>query len=861
MIKMTFNKTLLWLLVVSVFYSLASFASAQTDNTEIIELVAQQNTITADDLKFTKFQSCEEMETVLEDYIKDNFKNQRWWYYRWGGITGGPMPVMMLDDVALESSDAIAAPMAEKSVVGNDAGWWVNTSATSSTTNFSTTNTQVTGIDEADIIKSDGEYLYYYNQKEATINIIKTPLDIASSNVDLRRADAIANIRLPDRFYGIQLYLQWDNLVIIANRRRDNYDWWLLNNGNQVDVIVYDISNKSKPKLSRFTELDGNYNDSRLIWDKLYIVNQLYMDRYRPMQYWDDIEDVELTQDDINPKNIDIAYTKNSDKKNLQIGNDVFPYHVSVNRADCNDVYYILPTKDSIDEFGLHPRFTTVNIIDLASTENTPETTTTFGSTQTIHMATDNLYLTDSFYVPGDSWSCPPNARCIMPSFRGWQEHTLIHKLNVKDSGVIYQDSTLVNGSPLTQYSMDQWPKGNFRILTRTRQPELSTHLSILNSNLSLVWSLPDIEPGEEFKSSRYIWDKLYLVTFERTDPLFAIDMADSTNPEILGELVIPWFSTYLHPYGTLTNGVQYLLGLGRDTDLNQRWWVNQEWIKLDLYKIDYNTKDAEGHIAITQEYSETRWWQWSQSEAVHNPRMFVRDDERNTLVLPLHLQEQEEWNETCQSETDPEGNIIREECRNDGRNVTTFVGMKAFNVTPENGIIETHSFDYKDLYKQDNELYNNGWYNTRSLMPRVWYVGDVLYQVNGSFAHFVNMYSDNTSAYIPLDDNDLNFQIDTRPWWSSDSNFEISAMSVTKCLWDAWRTLYTAQDCRYCEPQAEVFEDYFAKLDVVWCDQEWNQDECSDADIIAYPTWSNGDNSYQWYHDLESLAELANCS
>ena len=141
------------------------------------------------------------------------------------------------------------------------------------------------------------------------------------------------------------------------------------------------------------------------------------MDRYRPMQNWDDIDDVELTQDDIHPKNIDIAYTKTDDKKNLKIGDDVFPYHVSINQADCNDIYYILPTKDSIEQFGLHPRFTTVNIIDLATTEIAPETTTTFGSTQTIHMATDNLYLTDSFYVPGESWSCPPSARCAMPSF------------------------------------------------------------------------------------------------------------------------------------------------------------------------------------------------------------------------------------------------------------------------------------------------------------------------------------------------------------------------------------------------------------------------------------------------------------
>lgn len=88
----------------------------------------------------------------------------------------------------------------------------------------------------------------------------------------------------------------------------------------------------------------------------------------------------------------------------------------------------------------------------------------------------------------------------------------------------------------------------------------MATHLSILDPDLNLIGGVQNIEPGEEFKSSRYIGDKLYLVTFERTDPLFAIDMADPTDPQILGELVIPGFSTYLHPYGELTDGVQYLL-------------------------------------------------------------------------------------------------------------------------------------------------------------------------------------------------------------------------------------------------------------------------------------------------------------
>ncbi len=840
--------------------------AATTQDTQLIELVQkEQSILTADDLKFSTFQSCDEMSSVLEDYIKDNFKDNRHPKRRGWGIR-------LEDDLMVfDAVESISAPMMAKT---SNIVWWsagADTAATSSTTDFSSTNTQIQWIDEADIIKSNGEYLYYYNQKEAEVQIIKTPLDIASSTLDISRLDLITTIQLPDTFQGIQLYLQDDQLIIISNRRRNNREQSLLNNQQQVDVIVYNIANPKQPKLMRFTEIDGQYHDSRLIGDKLYIINQLWMDRYRPMQYYNNIDDLEIDVQDIQPKNIDIAYTNNDDKKNLKIEETVFPYNVSVNSSDCSDIYYVLPTADSIQQFGLHPSFTTINVIDLADTEVAPEITTTFGSTQTIHMSSDNLYLTDDIYLPGSStFACPRGARCALPVFGGGQQHSLIHKLNIETSSVIYQDSTLIHGSPLTQYSMDQWPEGNFRILTRTWQPEMATHLSILDPDLNLIGGVQNIEPGEEFKSSRYIGDKLYLVTFERTDPLFAIDMADPTDPQILGELVIPGFSTYLHPYGELTDGVQYLLWLGRDTDLNERGGTIQEWIKLDLYKIDYNKKDADGHIAITQEYSETRWERGSQSEAIHNPRMFVRDEARNTLVLPMHLMSEEKGNEVCEIERDPEGNIIREECRNNGRSQTDFVGMKAIKVTPETGITETHSFDYKTLLAQDSELYNNGRYNTRSLMPRVWYVGDMLYQINGAFGHFVHLDGAASSeSYLWLWDNEITFP-DVQQvvvWWSTSGNaFVANEMNVTKCLANQGWTLYTADDCRYCEPQADEFGKYYAKLaetSVINCDAgEQEQAMCSDAGITAYPTRiDNQDTTHTWYHDLTSLAAMANCT
>jgi uncharacterized secreted protein with C-terminal beta-propeller domain len=94
---------------------------------------------------------------------------------------------------------------------------------------------------------------------------------------------------------------------------------------------------------------------------------------------------------------------------------------------------------------------------------------------------------------------------------------------------------------------MDEDDQQHFRILTRKSRRD-GTDFFVLNNKLEIVGKITGIEPGEEFKSSRYIKDKLYLITFEQIDPLFVIDIADRTNPRIIGKLKIPGFSSYLHP-------------------------------------------------------------------------------------------------------------------------------------------------------------------------------------------------------------------------------------------------------------------------------------------------------------------------
>ena len=750
-------------IVTTAFTSSSSvFATAQ-DN-QIIDLVQwTQDQLTASDLEFDTFSSCNEMTQTLEEYIKDNFWSQRG---KWGGIY--PMPMMRSfgwevmemafadEAVSTVSTTTTSASNAEKQ------------SISSTSTDFSTTNLQKTGIDEADILKTNGKHIYYYNQREQKIQILNSPLDLSTSTLDIEWVELVAEINLPEMFHDIQMYLDNDQLVILAQRWREVTTQSFLDTGNQVDVIVYDISTPTSPQLERFSELDGSYHDSRRIWDDLYVVNTTHMNRYRPMQYRKSIDDISLTSDDIIPKNIDISYTKTASKKNLAIAGQEFPYHISVNKTDCSDIHFVLPTKESIEQFGLHPSFTTITKINLANGDISPEVTTAFWSTQTIHMSASSLYLTDNFYLPQKRRrSCPPNARCLLPSF-GWGNNTLIHKFDLwvdpaSRARMTYTNSTLAPWAPLTQYSMDEDSQWHFRILTKTRQPELATHLYILDADLDVIWRVEDIEPGEEFKSSRYIGDKLYLVTFEQIDPLFVIDMETPTAPEIIGELKIPWFSTYLHPYGPYANWVQYLIWLWRDTQENRRWGVQNAGVKVDLYKIDYTKKDQNGYVDVSQAYTKTRWWLNSDSEALTNPRMFVWDKVNNSLILPMHLRDRASWNQRCEIIYDPSGKEVWRDCREDEWNeLTTFLGTKVIHVSPEEGISERESFDYRHLFQQDDEIYNshrNGErYNTWNIAPRVWYMWDALYSINSAFAHVVYRQDTSIASYTQLWSHNVDF-------------------------------------------------------------------------------------------------------
>lgn len=145
-----------------------------------------------------------------------------------------------------------------------------------------------------------------------------------------------------------------------------------------------------------------------------------------------------------------------------------------------------------------------------------------------------------------------------------------MHRFAITNTNIRYSYSNIIPGYPLNQYSMDEDTQGNLRIVTNQSNwtdsnNNSTTRLSVLSPSGTIIGKITDIAPGETFQSSRFIGDRLYLVTFEQIDPLFVISLTDSKNPKILGELKIPGYSTYLHPYDS-----GRLIGIGYDTRVNQ---------------------------------------------------------------------------------------------------------------------------------------------------------------------------------------------------------------------------------------------------------------------------------------------------
>jgi uncharacterized secreted protein with C-terminal beta-propeller domain len=206
---------------------------------------------------------------------------------------------------------------------------------------------------------------------------------------------------------------------------------------------------------------------------------------------------------------------------------------------------------------------------------------------------------------------------------------TIIHKIAIDNGEIEYQTKGEVDGRLLNQFSLDEY-EGNLRVATTVSYwlnkvgNKQYNNVYVLGKDMAVIGSLEGLAENESIYSSRFMGEKLYLVTFRQIDPFFVIDLSNPKNPEVLGYLKIPGYSSYLHPIGD-----NLIIGVGKDVGENEWGGTSAKGIKISLFDVSNFDNPVE-----IQKYG--IGLAGSDSPILHDHRAFLYSDTKNIMVIPV---------------------------------------------------------------------------------------------------------------------------------------------------------------------------------------------------------------------------------
>ncbi|MBR9705276.1 winged helix-turn-helix transcriptional regulator [Candidatus Pacearchaeota archaeon] len=404
------------------------------------------------------------------------------------------------------------------------------------TTDYSKTNIQVKGVDEADIIKTDGKYIY---------TLAKGKLVIIEAYPSYK-SEILSTSELGE-FSPKELFIDKDRLLVFGsvdyNFNKNEYGEKISDpiNMNAMSVRLYDVSNKKNPELLKTVDFEGNYLTSRKIDSYVYFVIN------SNPHIKNDIECEELV-----PK------YRESEDDSYPTTNEIEPI------AKCTDIGYI----ESIQA----KNFITIASISMNDEDKEIKKEVIVGSGQNVYTSTKNLY--------------------IAQTYEKGSQKTVIIKFALDNGEIRFKGDGEVKGHILNQFSMDEY-NGNFRIATTIGRSS-SNNLYVLDEDLKVIGELEGLAAGESIYSARFMGEKAYIVTFKKVDPLFVIDLSDPTDPKVLGKLKIPGYSDYLHPYDE-----NHLIGIGKDTIESRGNFGWYQGIKMAIFDVSDVENPIEMHKVV----------------------------------------------------------------------------------------------------------------------------------------------------------------------------------------------------------------------------------------------------------------------
>ncbi|HVH14868.1 MAG TPA: beta-propeller domain-containing protein [Candidatus Angelobacter sp.] len=389
------------------------------------------------------------------------------------------------------------------------AGTNSQTSSPNSAPTHSATNNQVSGVDELDMVKTDGQYIY----------------TVSNNTVAIVYAYPVASAQLVSRISILNqtidgIFLSGNKLSIVSEAPRTVYSTYgacgiSLFEGapmriaypsplyspirpqlQNTSVSVYDLTDRASPLLQTTITVNGTFVGARQIGTFAYLVTSTP------------------------------AWTNQTLPITVVNGRQLRTVATQVYHSDVSD-----------------RAFSYTSILALDTNQNNPAPTVEtylLGTSSTIYVSLTNLFLTQ-------------------PIWDG-QSGTVLHRISVSGSTIKYEATGTVPGHVLNQYSMDE-NQGYFRAATSSSGfgSSLETNVYVLNENLETVGRLEGLSPGEIFYAARFMGDRGYLVTYHNTDPLYVLDLHNPSSPTVLGSLIVAGYSDFLQPYDQT-----HLIGIGK---------------------------------------------------------------------------------------------------------------------------------------------------------------------------------------------------------------------------------------------------------------------------------------------------------
>lgn len=406
--------------------------------------------------------------------------------------------IMLLEESAeIATMDAGAADTAANQKVTGEA-------------DYSQTNVREAGVDEGDVVKTDGSYLY----------ILKSSGSVRIVDIRETKMKEVAEIQPEKLNESIEdLYLDGDRLMLVttgyeSSMEEAESDMYTVNRYQYTALTVYDITEREHPEMTGRITQEGDYLQSRKNGDYVYLLTQ-----YSP-SLGDSFED-----------------------------SSVMPL-VNEQKLTISDVY--LPDQTS------QPDYLVASGINIQDPENVISSKAIVSGAADFYMSSDNLFICNNNWNDGKS-------------------STEILRFACEDGEITAGAMCELPGFLNDTFSLDEY-QGYLRVLLTEDSNGESNSLYILDADMQVTGAIRDLADGETIRSARFMGTMAYFVTFRQTDPLFCADLSDPDNPQILSELKLTGFSSYLHPYGD-----HLLLGVGYEAEEETG---SQTGVKLSMFDI-----------------------------------------------------------------------------------------------------------------------------------------------------------------------------------------------------------------------------------------------------------------------------------